>query len=239
MTHRPAETVALVPLRALGIGKSRLANVLSAEERGALAGAMLADVIATLASTAVARVVVAAAGPTAAAVAVANGAEVVLDPPWIADRPVSRQLDAAVRTAVRRLGGRAGVLVVAGDLPHLQTVDVETLLQADAEVVVAPTWDGGTGGLLRRRPAACPTAYGPGSADRHLRLARRAGLVALRCERVGFAHDLDDESDLSRSRHGRRLPPLGRRTATLLADVGFGATGGFRGAWLSRLELRS
>ena len=116
------------------------------------------------------------------------------------------------------------LLVVAADLPHLRGGDVDAVLAADTEVVVAPTRDGGTGGLLRRPPQVCSTAYGPRSATRHLAVARASGLRAARLEVAGFAHDVDVEGDLGRSRDDPALPPLGTHTAALLADAGFGAT---------------
>jgi 2-phospho-L-lactate/phosphoenolpyruvate guanylyltransferase len=54
--------VALVPLRAPGVGKSRLAPRLTVEQRATLAGAMLADVCHALERTPLDRIVVAAAG---------------------------------------------------------------------------------------------------------------------------------------------------------------------------------
>lgn len=217
--------VALVPLRSPGQGKTRLASALTTEQRAALVGAMLADVVAALRASRVDRIVVAAAGPTAAAAASAVGVEVLHDPASVAARPVHERLDAAVAAATLHLGGAATSLVVAADLPHLRAEDVDALLACDAEVAVAPTADGGTGGLLRRPPTACPTAYGPRSAARHLAAARAAGRSAVRCELPGFAHDVDVEGDLGRSRRDPSLPPLGPHTARLLAGAGFDATG--------------
>lgn len=217
-------TVALIPLRSPGQGKTRLASTLTAEERAALSGAMLADVVAALRDSAVDRIVVAAAGTAAAAAATAVGAEVLHDPASVTDLAPRDRLDAAIAAATAQLRIAAQLLVVAADLPHLRGADVDEVLAADAEVVVAPTRDGGTGGLLRRPPAVCSTAYGPRSATRHVAAAHAAGLGAVRLEVAGFAHDVDVEGDLGRSRGDPALPPLGTRTAALLADDAFGAT---------------
>lgn len=221
----PGGTVALVPLRSPGLGKTRLAATLTPEERAALAGAMLADVVAALRGSRIGRLVVAASGAAAAAAASAVGAEVLPDPTAVAERPARQRLDAAVAAATLRLAGAGTLLIVAADLPHLRASDVDAVLACDAEVVVAPTRDGGTGGLVRRPPNVCGTAYGPRSAARHLALARAAGLRATHVDAAGFAHDVDVEGDLGRSRRDDALPPLGPRTAALLADAGFGATG--------------
>ncbi|MEX1164660.1 MAG: 2-phospho-L-lactate guanylyltransferase [Nitriliruptor sp.] len=202
----------MVPLRSPGEGKSRLAGTLSVEARAALAGAMLADVAAALRGAAVDRIVVAAGGPAAVAAAAALGLEAVSDPPG------TRGLDAALAAAHARIGPIGASLVVAADLPHLRPADVAALLAADAHVAVAPTTDGGTGGLLRRPADACGTAYGPGSAQRHLDLARAAGRRSQQVTVPGFAHDVDIAADLTGLRcHDR--PPLGTFTTALLDQL--------------------
>jgi 2-phospho-L-lactate guanylyltransferase len=205
----PTPIVALVPLRAPGTGKSRLAGALRVEERAALAGAMLADVCRALAGSPVDRIVVVAGGPAAVAAAAALGVEVMADPPG------SRGLDAALRAAANRLPRHGTGLVVAADLPRLRADDVAAVLAVDAQVVVAPTRDGGTGILLRRPPDAVPTAYGPGSAARHLVAARRAGLATAVLERPGPRDDLDTPADLARLRAG----DVGPATAALLRTL--------------------
>ncbi|WP_052666393.1 2-phospho-L-lactate guanylyltransferase [Nitriliruptor alkaliphilus] len=213
-----AATVALVPLRAPGVGKSRLAGTLSVEGRAALAGAMLADVAAALRSSPVDRIVVAAGGPTAIAAASALGLEALADPVGASG------LDGALAAAAGRLGPVGTLVVVAADLPCLCAEDVTALLGHDAEVVVAPTSDGGTGALLRRPPDACPTAYGPGSGLRHLALARAAGRRTAEAALAGFAHDVDVAEDLVRLT-AADLPPLGARTAALLDQLDIAVAG--------------
>jgi 2-phospho-L-lactate/phosphoenolpyruvate guanylyltransferase len=201
--------VALVPLRAPGAGKTRLAPRLTVEQRAALAGAMLADVCHALEEAAVDRIVVAAGGASAVAAAAALGLDVVHDPPGCAG------LDAALRAAASRLGHVGSLLIVTADLPRLTAPDVAAVLAPDTDVVVAPTVDGGTGALLRRPPAVIPTAYGPGSAARHLRLAHAARRRAATVRRAGFAHDLDTWEDLRHLR-GRHVGPA---TASVLAGL--------------------
>jgi 2-phospho-L-lactate/phosphoenolpyruvate guanylyltransferase len=201
--------VALVPLRAPGVGKTRLAPRLTVEQRAALAGAMLADVCHALEAATIDRVVVAAGGASAVAAASALGLDVLHDPPGCTG------LDAALRAAVSRLGTVGSLLVVTADLPRLTGPDVAAVLAADTEVVVAPTVDGGTGALLRRPPSAIRTAYGPGSAARHLRLAHAAGRSVVSVHRAGFAHDLDTWEDLRHLR-GQHVGPA---TASVLAGL--------------------
>ena len=204
-----ARTSVIVPLRQPGAGKSRLARMLSPEARAELATAMLSDVVAALRASAVDEVVIAADGPAAARAAATTGARVVLDPPGTAD------LDTALAAAAVQVPADRDLLVVPADLPRLTGQDVDALLAAQQPVVVAPTAGGGTGGLLRRVGARIPTAYGPGSAARHVAAARHAGLQATTVERDGFHHDVDTWTDLV----ALHEVELGARTAQVLPSV--------------------
>lgn len=195
---RSSRSVALVPLRAPGHGKTRLAREgsdlgLTRDERAALAGAMLADVAAALADSRIERVVVATGGPAAAAAAAALGLDVLGDPPGTSD------LNAAIRSATSRLRDAESLLVVAADLPGLTAAEVDTVLTDPADVVVVPTRRGGTGGLLRRPPDVIPPAYGPGSAVAHLERTVAAGRRASRLDLAGFRDDIDTWEDLRRA----------------------------------------
>lgn len=188
-------TVALVPLREPTSAKTRLAagapSRLSSSDRAELVTAMLADVIAALHGSTVDEVVVAAGGAGAVAAARDLGARA------IDDEPPGAGLNAAVRGAAARIGA-GSLLVVPADLPTLTAAEVSALLDRSAPVVVAPTRDGGTGGLLRRPPEVIATAYGPRSASAHLALARAAGVTAEVVERPGFRLDVDTWDDLCR-----------------------------------------
>lgn len=202
------ELVAVVPLRSPGDGKTRLAPALGRDTRAALAGAMLADVVAALRGADV-HVVVAAGGPAAAAAASALRADVVMDGPGV------HSLDAAVEHARRHLEPLSALLVVQADLPTLTPDDVRALLTSPAEVVLAPTDDGGTSALLRRPAGVIPTAYGPGSARAHRRLAREAGLQPRVVRRPGLQRDVDVLSDL----HALGIDEVGPATAAVLSRL--------------------
>ncbi len=169
---------------------------------------MLADVGAALACSAVDRVVVAAAGRRAAAAAAALGLEVRLDP------PEGRGLNAALAAVTTQLNA-ATMVVVAADLPSLRGDEVDALLATDADVAVAPTADGGTGGLLRRPPDVIAAAYGPGSAARHRDLAAAARLRSAEYHLPGFRRDVDTWEDLRTLVTG----PVGAATAAVVARL--------------------
>lgn len=201
--------VALIPLRDPGSGKTRLAPHLTASERAGLAAAMLSDTVGAVRAAPVDRVVVAASGGTGAAAASALGLDVLLDP------PTAPSLDQVLRAATARLSGASALLVIAADLPCLRPEEVAALLDIEAQVVVAPTGDGGTGGLLRRPPAIIPTAFGPGSAAAHMRLAHQAGVQGRTASLPGFRDDVDTWADL------RALvdAPVGPTTAGFLQRI--------------------
>lgn len=208
---RPA-TVAVVPLRAPGSGKTRLRPRpdapagLSPAQRAALTAAMFADVVAALTASSVERIVVAAADQAAAR----HAAELELAA--VLDAPHGGGLSAAVDAAG---AGAARSLVVSADLPLLRAQEVETVLDADEQVVIAPTARGGTGGLLRRPPEVVASAYGTGSASRHHERAVGAGASVRTLELPGFHHDVDTWADL-RGLHGH---PVGAATGALLATL--------------------
>lgn len=174
---------------------------------------MLADVVAALRGSAmVGTITVAASGTEAAAAAAALALDVHLDPPG------SQSLDAAVAAAASHLQEAGSLLVVMADLPRLQTSDVDEVLAHDADVVVAATRDGGTGALLRSPPATMPTAYGPRSAERHVRLAAQAGRTVVLTSTAGFEDDLDTLGDLRRLHEGFVGPATRRVLDELRGD---------------------
>lgn len=184
-------TAVLVPLRAPGEGKSRLAAVLDPDQRAALAVAMLADVTAAVTAAGLDEVLVVASGRRAAAAGIDLGLPVLVDP------PDCQGLDDALATAATRVGPHRDLLVVAADLPRLGPQDVLAVLAPNVEVVVAPTVGGGTGALLRRPAAVIATAFGPGSARAHRELALAAGVRAAHVDRDGIQHDVDTFADLA------------------------------------------
>lgn len=195
-----AAVTALVPLRTGG--KSRLGAALDAPSRAGLVLAMLDDVLAALHAAGVLDVRVLASGDEALAAAHARGLPAVPDPPSSGDGAAG---DALLRRAVD--AGLAAVpsdrdrLVVAGDLPLLSAAEVTMVLDVASDVVVVPTSGGGTA-LLRLAPGVDlgpqqGTRYGPGSAEAHVKLARRAGRTVTLLELPGAHHDVDSAADLA------------------------------------------
>lgn len=185
--------VAVIPLKALHEAKGRLAPALDPVERRAVVLAMFDHVLAVCrASPDVADVLVVAGDREGAARAEAAGTRAVVPP--------VPGLQAAIAHADALLAGAAATLVVAADLPLLSPGDLAAMraaATAPRTVVIAPTRDGGTGGLLRRPGAVTATAYGPGSAAAHRALAALAGSRCEDVHREGLALDVDTAGQLA------------------------------------------
>jgi 2-phospho-L-lactate guanylyltransferase len=213
-------TVAILPVKRFAEAKSRLGASLADGLRLELARAMVADVLAALAEAdSVERTIVVSSERSLPAAADADGVDIVGD-------DAERGQSAAVELGVRRALGEGfeRVLCVPGDCPALDPGEIDALLDParddGCEVVIIPDRHGtGTNGLLLRPPDAIAASFGPGSCERHQRLALAAGL-GHRLERPSsLLLDIDTREDLSALR-GRLSGWGGRapRTRGLLAD---------------------
>src|SRR4051794_38222928 len=143
--------------------KSRLAERLDETQRGALAEAMLADMLDALANCPeVDRAYVSTPTADLARIAAQRGAVVMLEP-----HPLG--LNAAFEAARRRLalGDATGhVALLPGDLPRLTPGDLERALveaQDGSLVIARAASDGGTGAILQPAALTFPLAFGPDS----------------------------------------------------------------------------
>jgi 2-phospho-L-lactate guanylyltransferase len=196
-----AEIVALVPIRGLHNGKTRLAGVLAPEVRATLTERMLRGVVAAvLDSGVVQRVAVISPDPDALALARTLGARVV---PLVqaASTPGLNGAATAGRAWALEQGATA-LLVVFGDLPLLTPADIRQIVETPAAIVVAPDrHETGTNALLLRFGATTEEAhhyrfqFGEGSAARHAVEAYRLGLTQATQFSQGTALDLDTPDD--------------------------------------------
>jgi 2-phospho-L-lactate guanylyltransferase len=204
--------VALVPVKALGVAKSRLAGTLDREAHDALILAMLEDVVAALGDTPeVDEIVVVTPDPAVAAVARAAGARAL-----VRDDP---GLNAALDAAGARLAqeGADALLVVLGDVAGALPRDLSALFAAlprGGGAALAPSRDGGTAALLRQPPACVPNRFGPESARAHREAAAAHGVALSVCALPSLAIDLDRPEDLEAL---RARPEGAARTRALLA----------------------
>ena len=194
--------VALVPVRSLSSGKSRLAGVLTPAARESLVRRMVTGVIeAAFCSEAVTGVVV--VSPDAGVLHLAHSIPRVTPVYQPADRPgLLPALDQG--RAQAETMGASGLLVLFGDLPLIDGDDIRHLVRRAMPVVIAPDRHGtGTNALLLRL-GAIPAGerfefqFGEGSYARHVAEAHRLGLDVATSISAGTAFDLDTPTDLDK-----------------------------------------
>ncbi len=190
-------TWAIVPVKPFVRAKSRLASVLTPEQREALAERMLRHGLATLSSVpAIAGVMVISRDTKVLAIAREYGAQTVQE------SGAPELNDALLRaTELARLRGATSVLVLPADLPIYTAQDIEELLglgrYSQTVVLVPDRNEDGTNAMLIKPPALIPYSFGAGSFQRHCDLAKQHGaaLKIHRSERLSV--DIDTPSDLA------------------------------------------
>jgi 2-phospho-L-lactate guanylyltransferase len=193
----------LVPVKDLSRAKSRLAGLLSADERAELAGLLLAGVLEAIARVPEAaageplrRIVVTAHAPSAD-LARRRGFEVLPEP-----RPVSESAAVDRASALLEGEGVRGVLRIPLDLPLIETADVERLFalaRQGAAALLVPSRSGtGTNALFRAPPTLFPSRFGPGSLALHREEALRRRVTAQVVPLDSLALDIDDPADIRR-----------------------------------------
>lgn len=200
---------AVIPVRAAGDGKRRLADSLDDAQRVALAASMLAHVAdVACASTAVARVWLLAPPQHGFAVDL----PVIADPGLGLNPALHHALETALASGASRL------LVLPADLPQLACQDVDSLaLAPPATIAIAPDRHGtGTNALSLPLPAAAAFrfAFGTDSFARHQAEAARLGLAIETVHSLALERDIDAPEDLpfAAGGHcgtGRGLPAMG------------------------------
>lgn len=188
--------VGVIPLNRLARAKSRLASVLTPDERAALVLALAERTLLALRGASVAeRIVVVSPDPAALAWAEAHGATPL------------RQTTAGLNTGLALARDWASdrkadaLLVALGDLPLLTADELRRFVAMtrlyERVVALAPDRaDDGTNLLLARPVALTPLAYGRGSFARHRRLAQRQGAPTVEFRAPGAAFDVDTPADL-------------------------------------------
>jgi 2-phospho-L-lactate guanylyltransferase len=193
-----------IPVKDLVNAKQRLVPLLAADERRALAAAMLEDVLAALASAHLDAVWVITRDDAVTAIARRHHVTVVTE-------PENRGHTAAVAAAQARAQA-SGVTVFAtipGDVPCVTSAEVDALIAAaDASpadgaspagaVVFAASRSGlGTNGVALAPPDALALRFGEPSFDNHVAAARARGLTPRLLRLPGLALDVDDPDDLA------------------------------------------
>lgn len=187
---------AIVPVKPLGRGKSRLAEVLTKQERLDLNSQMLIHTVKILHDIPeIEHVLVVSRDQSALSLARAHGARTVQE-------KGAPELNIALTraTLVAKSYATQGVLIMPSDLSMITKEDVYALfdrIQDPPVVVVSPDRRReGTNALL-----VCPAGiieydFGPGSFERHCERAKNSGARLEICELPSLALDMDVPEDL-------------------------------------------
>lgn len=191
-------TVAVIPVKPLGLALGRLSGVLSTEERRSLQWEMLGAVLsACTGARRCAGVIVVTDDVAVAGLAGAFGARVVAD-----HRPLRGMNAAVIAGCAAALADDAdAVLVLTADLPLVSAADIDAVIgeaPAGEGAVLVPSRDGtGTNLLLMRGPEALTPELGPHSGARHRAQAARIGLALTIHHSPAAALDIDTPEDLA------------------------------------------
>jgi 2-phospho-L-lactate guanylyltransferase len=187
---------AIIPVKPLRRGTSRLSGVLSLEARIALNHYLLSNTLEILATVPeIEYTLVVSRDPEALTVAREFGARTVQE-------QGSPQLNLALTraTMVALSHSVQGVLIVPADLPLLTVDDIHEVVKRAVDppvVVITPDrHHQGTNALLISPPGLIQYEYGAGSFQRHCLQAVNAGARLEVCERGSVALDIDFPEDL-------------------------------------------
>ncbi|MCY4578604.1 MAG: 2-phospho-L-lactate guanylyltransferase [Chloroflexi bacterium] len=185
--------VAVVPMKPLNLSKTRLASVLSEQERADLSLAMFSKVVSAAHE---ALGVVWVVGGDEAVKQASNG----LGAKWLEDpgNDLNESLSFAFSKACR-VGSAA--IYLPSDLPFVTAADIEKIVQASVggeTLALSPAQqDGGTNAMLIPKCLRFPPLLGKDSYARHKQHAASLGIPYTVCLSEGLALDLDTPDDLA------------------------------------------
>ena len=187
---------AIVPVKPLDEGKSRLSGILTANQRKVLAQTMLENTLKALAAAKVIdQSLVVSRDPVVLELAHHLGAEALREDCL---PELNASLEFASRFATER--GAGIILALPADLPLVTARDIQALVECacvEPCVVIAPDrHTEGTNALLTRPPSVIPYRFGAGSFNVHCQEATQMGIHLQICERPGFGLDIDLPEDL-------------------------------------------
>jgi 2-phospho-L-lactate guanylyltransferase len=191
---------AIIPVKPLRSGKSRLAGTLSADERAELNRTLLQHTLKTLSDLKeVEHVLVVSRDPQALTLARLYGARTVREN----GQP---HLNTALKraTVVAQVYATRGVLVLPADLPLISREDILTLIDHATDppvVVIAPDrHEKGTNALLISPSGLIEYDFGENSFQRHCQRVKEAGarLEVVNLPSLGLDLDLPEDLELIR-----------------------------------------
>jgi len=188
---------AIIPVKPLRRGKSRLSKVISAEERADLNHYLLEHTIKILSTIdEIENILVISRDTEALALARDLGARTVQE---YGSPGLNTALSRAVEIA--KTYETCGIVIIPADLPRLAAEDIKKILayrDNPPVVVIAPDRKRkGTNALFVCPPDLIEFSYGDGSFEKHCQAAREAGARLEICEFPSLELDLDEPEDLA------------------------------------------
>jgi 2-phospho-L-lactate/phosphoenolpyruvate guanylyltransferase len=189
---------AIVPVKPLRRGKSRLAGLLSEEQRTCLNRYLLEHTLAILNKISeIEHTLVVSRDPEALALTRSMGGRTVLE-------DGAPQFNTAIKraTLVAQAQGARAVLILPADLPLVEPSDLQALISQGLTppvVVISPDRRlDGTNGLFINPAGLIEYGYGPGSFQRHSLRATQSGarLVVVNSDRIGLDLDLPEDLEM-------------------------------------------
>ena len=187
-------TIAILPVKSFNAAKQRLAGLLGAGSRQALAQAMFSDVLTSLRHVpGLDAVAVVTSDRVAESAALGERVQVLRD-----TEQAGQSEAALIGIRYAQAAGYERVLLVPGDTPLVDPQDVGALLELDAPVAIVPDRHGtGTNALMIAPPDAIGPSFGPGSFARHLAAAQNAGIEPAVARVWPLMFDVDTPEDLA------------------------------------------
>lgn len=186
-------TWAIVPVKPLHRGKSRLATVLSVEERMALTLEMFNHVVSVLQKVeGIDEILVVTRDDEIVTAATARGTRVFSE-----EDPIQLNSALAASAEYAWQSGVETIIVIPSDLGLLESADVETMLAQDARIAICPDnkFDGTNALVLRKLPRFV-FRYGEQSFMKHLEESSLNGQTAQVVYADSIEFDLDTPADL-------------------------------------------
>lgn len=198
---------AIVPVKPLRRGKSRLAGTLTEDERTALNQELLERTLKTLSSLKeLNQVLVVSRDPHALTIARNHGARTVQE-----DGQPHLNTALARATVIAKLHATQGVLILPADLPLLTADDVTTLIDRAVKppvVVIAPDRHGkGTNAMLMIPPGQIEYDFGEDSFQRHCDRIIKSGarLEVVELPSLGLDLDMPEDLEIVRKMEGLKV----------------------------------
>lgn len=189
---------AIIPVKPLRLAKSRLASVLTPEQRQRFAETMLRHVLSiTREVPLVTGTLVISRDNRVLTIAREYGAKTVQE----SGQP---ELNSALMRATHIIASwrSEAVLILPADLPLVEPQDIDGLIRAagyqqNTVVLATDRNKDGTNALFMRPPGLIDYAYGPGSYHRHAVMARDAGASVILYESERLVYDIDLPEDIA------------------------------------------